>query len=127
MNCCCGIHETDLNYVESHTGIHLGEAFAGVLEQFHIGEKILSVTCNNTSNNDKMVTEMPKSLTCFSPVNHTWCFMHILNLIAKSLLKQFDAKLDENNQGDLNDRERGLLALASDIEWEELMTVQEYD
>ena len=124
MNCCRGIHETDLNYIELHTGIHLAKAFAGMLEQFCIGEKILSVTCKNTSNNDKMVTEMPKSLTCFSPVNCTQCFMHILNLVAKSLLKQFDTKPDENNQGDLNDRERGLLALASDIEQEELTTMQ---
>ena len=127
MNCCHGIHETYLNYIESHTGIHLAEAFAGMLEQFRIGEKILSVTCDNASNNDKMVAEMPKSLTCFSPVNHTRCFAHILNLVAKSLLKQFDTKPDENDQGDLNERERGLLALAGDIEQEELTTVQEYD
>ena len=60
-------------------------------------------------------------------MNHTRCFVHILNLVAKSLLKQFDTKPDENYQGDLNDRERGLLALASDIEQEELTTVQEYD
>ena len=127
MNCCHCIHETYLNYIELHTGIHLAEAFAGMLEQFRIGEKILSVTCDNASNNDKMVAEMPKSLTCFSPVNHTRCFVHILNLVAKSLLKQFDTKPDGNNQGDLNERERGLLALAGDIEQEELTTAQEYD
>ena len=127
MNCCHGIHETDLSYIESHTGIHLAEAFAGMLEQFRISEKILSVTCDNASNNDKMVTEMPKSLTCFSPVKCTQCIAHILKLVTKSLLKQFDTKPDENDQGDLNDRERGLLALAGNIEQEELTTTQEYD
>ena len=74
-----------------------------------------------------MIMEMLKSLTCFSAVNHTQCFVHILNLVAKSLLKQFDTKMDDKEKGELNDKERGILALASDIEEEELMTAQEYD
>jgi hypothetical protein len=98
-----------------------------VLRDFRITHKILSVTCDNASNNNKMVTEMEKLLTAFSSMNHTQCFAHIINLIAKSLLKQFDIRDDNERDKDLDDDERSLLALAEDIEHEELTTAQEKD
>ena len=66
-----------------------------VLHDFGIDHNILSVTCDNTPNNDTMINEMDMMLTKFSSINHTHCFTHILNLVAKSLLKQFDVKQDE--------------------------------
>ncbi|KAF9470669.1 hypothetical protein BDN70DRAFT_769815, partial [Pholiota conissans] len=52
--------------------------------------QILSVTCDNASNNDTMVDELADSLPDWSTINCTHCFAHIVNLVAKSLLKQFN-------------------------------------
>ena len=71
------------------------------------------MTCDNASNNDTMVSEMEKSLIEFSEVNRTRCFAHILNLIPKSLLKQFDMK--QKTEEDLTDEECELLDLAGNI------------
>ena len=102
---------------QSHTGMNLEVAFIGILHDFKISNKILSVTCDNASNNNRMVIEMSKRLTKISAVNHTRCFAHILNLLAKSLLKQFNTKLKHINQ--LNDEDGCLLALAGNIEDED--------
>ena len=96
--------------MQLHTGTNLAVAFTGVLQYFKITHKILLVTCDNASNNDRMVIEMSKRLIKFSEVNCTQCFTHIFNLVAKSLLKQFDAKLNHMNQ--LNDEDRHLLQLS---------------
>ncbi|EIW58948.1 uncharacterized protein TRAVEDRAFT_102125, partial [Trametes versicolor FP-101664 SS1] len=53
--------------------------------------QILSVTCDNASNNDTMVAHLEAMLEVFGgDYARTRCFLHILNLTAKSLLKQFD-------------------------------------
>jgi hypothetical protein len=112
---------------KSHTGMNLAVAFVDVLQDFCIDHKILSVTCDNTSNNDTMITELDHMLTKFSPINRTCCFAHILNLVAKSLLKQFDVKHEKKDNNDLNEDEQLLLALAENIDEEELTVVQEND
>jgi hypothetical protein len=94
-----------------------------VVRSFKVDGKILSVTCDNASNNDTMMEELNDLLIGFSSLNRTRCFAHILNLVAKALLKQFDVKSEEKN--DLNDDERSLLDMAANIETEELTTVQE--
>jgi hypothetical protein len=98
-----------------------------VLDEFKIGGKILSVTCDNASNNDTMVEELETRLTKFSTVNRTRCFAHILNLVAKSLLKQFDVKPSKKKDNDLSDDEKSLLDMAKDIEVEEHTMAQEKD
>ena len=74
-----------------------------------------------------MINKMDMMLTRFSSVNHTRCFAHILNLVAKSLLKQFDVKQNEKKDGDLNDDEQMLLAITGDIKEEEQIMAQEND
>src|ERR1700733_4848515 len=101
---------------QSHSGLNLALVFVDILKEFEIEHKILSITCDNASNNDTMVEEMAKTLTAFSEVNHTCCFAYIINLIAKSLLKQFDLKEKDE---DLTAEEHGLLELAGNIEEEE--------
>jgi hypothetical protein len=96
--------------VKSHTGMNLAVAFVDVLQDFGIHHKILSVTCDNTSNNDTMITELDHMLTKFLPVNCTCCFAHILNLVAKSLLKQFDVKHKKKDNDNLNKDKQSLLA-----------------
>ncbi|TFK61242.1 hypothetical protein BDN72DRAFT_731099, partial [Pluteus cervinus] len=52
---------------------------------------ILSVTMDNASPNDTMVVELKKNLfPLFKANNRVRCFLHIVNLVAKSLLHQFD-------------------------------------
>ena len=106
--------------------MNLALAFAGVLEEFGIGDKILCVTCDNASNNDKMIEALDDLLPAFTTGNRARCFTHVLNLVAKSLLKQFDVALNPETD-DLNIEERELLDLAEDLEAEELTTAQETD
>ncbi|KAF8812192.1 hypothetical protein BYT27DRAFT_7036613, partial [Phlegmacium glaucopus] len=63
----------------------LAIAFANVLEEFGLSDKILSITCDNASNNDRMIIayhidELEDLLPGFSKVNHTRCFLHVNNL-----------------------------------------------
>ncbi|KAG1760280.1 hypothetical protein EDD22DRAFT_757666, partial [Suillus occidentalis] len=52
---------------------------------------ILSVICDNASNNDTMVNELSDLLEDFpGETNRTRCFLHIINLVAKTLIRQFD-------------------------------------
>jgi hypothetical protein len=113
------------DYWQSHSGVNLARAFADVVCSFKIEEKMLSVTCDNASNNDTMLEELDDLLSGFSSLNRTRCFAHILNLVAKALLKQFDVKSEENN--DLNDDERSLLDIEANVEIEGLTTAQEDD
>jgi hypothetical protein len=58
-----------------------------------------------------MVKELKQVLTIFpGESNQTWCFDHIVNLIAKSIIWQFDEVLWE------------LMVLAGDLDQEELAT-----
>ncbi|KAF8622489.1 hypothetical protein AX15_006975 [Amanita polypyramis BW_CC] len=43
---------------ESHMGANLAAAIVKVLNEFNISEKVLSITCDNASANDKMVDEL---------------------------------------------------------------------
>lgn len=57
-----------------------------------------------------MVEELERCLPAFSLVNRTRCFTHILNLIAKSILKLFDIKkpkLKAKTKGDEGSEENG--------------------
>lgn len=98
-----------------------------------------------------MTNEMDNLLPAFSHVNRTRCFTHILNLIAKSMLKLFDIQKpkrkpanlkdglsdeerelaekeeDERALAALDEDERELLALAEDIDDEERTMRQEND
>lgn len=47
--------------------------------------------------------------------SHTWCFLHIVNLVAKSLLRQFDAKKATV------ERDHEMAALADEVAKEEAM------
>ncbi|EIW53735.1 uncharacterized protein TRAVEDRAFT_80646, partial [Trametes versicolor FP-101664 SS1] len=53
--------------------------------------QILSMTCDNASNNDTMTAELADLLTEFQgEYSRTRCFLHITNLTAMSLLREFD-------------------------------------
>lgn len=100
---------------ESHTSVNLGIAFADVLKKFGVEDKvrslnsyhwqrasltcvvctlqILGITGDNASNNDSMVRYLSNALDDFpGRANQTRCFVHTINLIAKSILKSFDTQ-----------------------------------
>lgn len=54
-------------------------------------------------------------------VNRVRCFAHVLNLVAKSLIRQFDAEADRE-EADVGADERELLELTQDLEDEERIT-----
>ena len=54
--------------------------------------QIHGVTTDNASNNDKMIEHLTMLIENFPrAANQMRCFMHILNLIAKNVLQQFEA------------------------------------
>lgn len=71
-----------------------------------------------------MISELDTMLTEFLSINCTCCFAHILNLIAKFLLKQFNIKQDDKKDGDLNNDKQ---IIAGDIKEEEHIMAQEND
>lgn len=75
-----------------------------------------------------MISKLAKILPDFSQVNHTRCFLHIVNLCTKSIIKQFDIlkkkedeHLDEAVHELQDDNE--LQGLAGDQELEEQQTI----
>lgn len=133
----------------SHSGIHLAEAFADILKSFDISDKVcphisvhevglriawrrclrglqvLGVTCDNASNNDAMIKHLTELLPDFDGApNRVRCFAHVLNLVAKSLIRQFDADLDKE-AAELGADERELAELAEGLVDEERLAQAE--
>ena len=89
----------------------------------------MSIMCNNATSNDKMIDELAGQLLEFSGVaNHAWCFTHILNLVVKSIMHQFDIACKQKDKHDMMDEQAyKLKKLARDIEMEELATQADSD
>ncbi|GLB44048.1 hypothetical protein LshimejAT787_1502320 [Lyophyllum shimeji] len=69
-----------------------------------------------------MIDELVHLLTNFpGAANRTRCFAHIINLVAKSLLRQFDVPKKKADEA-LEQAEKDLLRLAKDIELEDAET-----
>ncbi len=69
-----------------------------------------------------MIKELAKRLDLFpGPENQTRCFAHVLNLIVKSVIWQFDILKAQQNQA-LDESTQELQALAVDIDHEEQAT-----
>jgi len=76
--------------------------------------------CDNALNNDMMIDELADLLENFpGPSNHTRCFLHIINLVAKTLLKQFDLP-KKAAEATLDNTEKELLDLADGLDSEPL-------
>lgn len=74
-----------------------------------------------------MIDELEELVDKFSgAANRTRCFAHIINLIAKTIIQQFD--VPKTKQGESVDAARAeLLALASDVDIEDLLTRANHD
>ncbi len=64
---------------------------------------MLSITVDNASNNDVMVSELEMLIPQFSAVNHNRCFLHVNNLVGRTLVKQFD--VPKKNIGNDNEED----------------------
>lgn len=64
-----------------------------------------------------MIAELAKILPNFSEVGHTWCFLHIVNLVAKLVIRQFDIQKKQDNEH-LDEAEQELHNLAGDVDLE---------
>ena len=83
--------------------------------------QVLSITCDNASPNDTMIDELALILDDFpGAANRTRCFTHILNLVAKSVMKQFDLPKAKAGEA-LTAAAQALSTLAGDIETEEAL------
>jgi hypothetical protein len=75
-----------------------------------------------------MISELANILPNFSEVGHTCCFLHIVNLVAKSIIRQFDL---QKRRGDryLDKAEQELHDLASidDLEDEQANQIMEHE
>ena len=72
---------------------------------------------------DTLSEYLAQKVSSYSMVNRTRCFLHILNLGAKSLLRQFDVTPQKEMDGiddDLLPEEEELLDLAKGLDKEEL-------
>jgi hypothetical protein len=78
--------------------------------------QILGVTCDNALNNNKMIEHLATLIDTFpGAANQTRCFTHILNLVAKSVLRQFKAL--KAKEGDIiNDAVKQLAAIFDELE-----------
>ncbi|KAF8994849.1 hypothetical protein BDZ89DRAFT_902510, partial [Hymenopellis radicata] len=53
--------------------------------------QVLSITCDNASPNDVMIDRLVDGIPTFGGARaRTRCFAHVINLVAKSLLRLFD-------------------------------------
>ena len=78
--------------------------------------QILSITCDNASDNDTMVEALKDLVEIFpGESNHTQCFDHIVNLIAKSVIQQFDVPKAKGNES------------FDDMLWELMVSAEELD
>lgn len=78
--------------------------------------------CDNASNNDTMITELAHLLDEFpGAANRSRCFTHILNLAAKTILRQFDSP---GNKSSISRSEAAaeLAKLSVDLELEEQLS-----
>ena len=70
-----------------------------------------------------MVSQMETQILEYSEVNRVRCFLHVVNLIAKAMLKQFDVSKRKNDGGAVDEElEAALTELAANLENEERAT-----
>ena len=83
--------------------------------------KVLGVTCDNATANNAMIDELPTLIKKFAGGRgQVHCFAHVVNLVAKSILKQFDVLKNLHDHADEVLQE--LADLADDLNLEDRVT-----
>ena len=91
---------------------------------------MLAITCNNAMSNDRMVLELEDTVPYIDgQMACTWCFLHIGNVISKSLVKAFDLpskeSVDFDGTRDSIEEDDELEHLAGGLEVENWQTIAE--
>ncbi|TFY67078.1 hypothetical protein EVJ58_g1873 [Rhodofomes roseus] len=90
-----------IELARSHSGVNLAAAFADLVKDLGIDTKMLAVTADNATANDVMIDELDELIDDFRGQRaRVRCFDHILNLVVKTLLKQFDTTRRRRNGND---------------------------
>jgi hypothetical protein len=93
----------------------------------YVLKQVLGITADNALNNDKMIDELQLLLDDFpGPANQTRCFLHILSITAKSIIKQFDVPKAKNGVV-MDDAAQVLADIADGLEGEELDEYEDQD
>ncbi|EKM78496.1 hypothetical protein AGABI1DRAFT_60708, partial [Agaricus bisporus var. burnettii JB137-S8] len=83
-----------LDFVEiskSHTSLNLNFEFTEIMKSFGIEDKLLAITCDSASNTDTVMVNLHDPVQEFyNEQARVYCLAHIINLIVKSILNQFD-------------------------------------
>ena len=81
--------------------------------------QLLCITCNNVSPNDTMIDGLQNKITTFPrDENRALCFNHVIALVAKSSICQFDIPKGQADAA-LDEAERELNELAEGIDIED--------
>ena len=80
--------------------------------------QILGIRCNNASNNNAMIEELTARLEAFpGAANKVCCFLHIINMVAKGVLHQFEPpKSKKQGQDIFKDGAAELTTMSVDVE-----------
>ena len=74
-----------------------------------------------------MIEELEDRIKDFAGlINHTRCFLHVLNLVVKSVIRQFDLP-KKRVEAILKEAKAKLVQLAGNLEIEELDTQKDFD
>lgn len=67
-----------------------------------------------------MITELAELIDDFpGPANQMRCFTHVLNLVVKSIIRQFDLPKSKGGKNQMDEGAKELLSLAGNIDVEE--------
>ncbi|KAL1940908.1 hypothetical protein VTO73DRAFT_7544 [Trametes versicolor] len=108
----------------AHTGAYLAEKMAQCLIEYGIEKKVLAVTCDNAENNSTMMTKLEAILpTIRGSKVRVRCLAHILNLVVKAILSQFDTdrrrRRSQEAAADAQGEDAELVALEDDRDFAE--------
>jgi hypothetical protein len=74
----------------------------------------LAITCDNASNNNALIQQLSEVVPSFGGQDaRVRCFAHVVNLVVKSILSQFDAPTEGLDTADNVDLEESLIDLAT--------------
>jgi hypothetical protein len=124
---------------KAHMGVALAEEFVRILEEFGMANKVsrsfitvvrrltgwllklLGIGADNVTTNDVMVNKLAETVPDFTgEANRVRCFAHVLNLIAKTVIKQFD--IPRKDSCECNEDDDVLAVLTEGIDREEIET-----
>ncbi|TFY55495.1 hypothetical protein EVJ58_g8214 [Rhodofomes roseus] len=121
-----------IEVAKSHSGLNLATAFSDMIHELKLDTKMLGVTCDNASSNDVMIEEMEAMILSFRGARaRSRCFCHIINLVAKMVLRQFEppkrnkkkkqsaTDLDEDEDPDLEDWDKELQEMMEDLDFDD--------